>query len=138
MNVDYQATMIAPCGINCGTCWAFFRRERRCPGCIAPSEEGMGTHALTCRIKTCALHVDGPRCDTCRKFPCARLRKLDLRYRTNYGESLVGNLRRLHATGMESHLADDKARFTCASCGASLSVHRNDCPACGFPRNVSH
>jgi rubrerythrin len=89
---------------------------------------------LECRIKNCLDHPAGGRCFQCSAFPCRRERTIEDRYVTRYRESLIGNLRRLQAVGMDRHLADEKARWTCGECGSTMSVHSLLCPVCGRPR----
>lgn len=43
--VSFDKSLIAPCGMNCGTCIAYLRDKNKCPGC---PEAGQ------------ALHIAGP------------------------------------------------------------------------------
>lgn len=130
----YEPYMIAPCGIDCATCAAFVRKKNRCPGCMHPSDDGKGTHALTCSIKNCPKHPAGGRCDECGIFPCATERRIDARYRKNCRESLVGTLLFLHERGIMETLERESKRWTCPNCGSDLSVHRLACANCGWER----
>ncbi|MFA5006637.1 MAG: DUF3795 domain-containing protein [Candidatus Izemoplasmatales bacterium] len=130
----FESYMIAPCGIDCATCAAFSRKKNRCPGCMHPSDEGKGTHALKCSIKNCPKHPAGGRCDECASFPCATERRIDMRYRTSWRESLIGTLSFLHEHGLEKALERERTRWVCPACGSDLSVHALLCPACGRER----
>ncbi len=97
---SFNALLIAPCGINCGRCIAHLRQERRCAGCNS-TVGSKANHCATCKIKNCAESENGAQkfCFTCAKFPCARMRQLDKRYRLKYGTSLIENLERIRDLG---------------------------------------
>ena len=49
-----EAQLIAPCGMNCGICMAYLRKDKRCPGC----HEEDTSKAASCRqciIKNCEI-----------------------------------------------------------------------------------
>jgi len=123
--------LIAPCGINCGTCYAHMRAKKPCPGCIN-DEAAEAPSRRKCIIRNCQDRTDD-QCGACRTFPCARLRDLDKRYRTNYDENLIGNLRRLREQGIETYVEEEKRRWLCGVCGGVRSVHSKECPHCARP-----
>ena len=45
-----DTTLIAPCGMNCGICLAYLRKERKCPGCLGNNSNKPPTR-LNCVIK---------------------------------------------------------------------------------------
>jgi len=126
-----EERFIAPCGMNCALCYAFIREKNRCAGCLVPSEQ-KSNHCRNCSIKNCTLHAgaDIILCYDCPKFPCLKIKRLDLRYRTKYHMSMIENLESIHLLGMSTFLEKEMARWTCASCGAIVSVHRETCPHC--------
>jgi len=123
--------LIAPCGMNCALCYAFIREKNRCEGCLVQTEQ-KSNHCKNCSIKNCEMHTgaDSILCHVCPKFPCARIRKLDLRYRTKYHMSMIENLEYIRSRGMEAFLENEKTRWACSSCGSIITVHRENCPTC--------
>jgi hypothetical protein len=152
--------LIAPCGVDCALCGGFIRIKDRCPGCAGPDDGAKTAHCRSCSIRACAALVgageaplavgdkarsargsalataaaaagrDAALCAACRKFPCARFRSLDKRYRTKYGEDLAANLR-AHAAAPAAFAAAQAALWSCPRCSGRLCAHRPDCPACG-------
>ena len=132
--------LIAPCGMNCGLCIAHLRQRNRCAGC-ALDDPHKAKHCTACYIKNCAemRGLERKYCYECAKFPCLRLRKLDLRYRTKYGMSMIANLEAIRALGMQGFVAEEKKRWRCARCGRVVCVHRAECIYCGHPwRSAAH
>jgi len=78
-----QASLIAPCGMNCGICMAYLREKNRCPGCRGDDASKMPS-CLRCSIKNCeTVKTTGSGfCYECPTGPCRRLKQLDKRYRT--------------------------------------------------------
>ena len=144
--VVMKSELIAPCGINCTTCVAYFgytmsgaKRKHSCPGCRSGKQEG-GAQRLqrkSCAFlkKHCAhLANDNIRfCFECTDYPCIHLRKLDDRYRKNYKMSLIENLNFIRDNGMEKFLNNQKERYRCPSCGATICIHTNMCYCCSPP-----
>ena len=129
-------TMIAPCGMNCGLCIGRLRERNRCPGCNG-NDTNKPKHCVVCRIKHCS-ETDARAqkfCFQCAKFPCARLRQLDKRYRTKYGMSMIENLKSIQELGLKGFVTREKDRWKCPECGGVLCVHRKDCIYCGHIRN---
>ena len=130
-SVKSDSTMIAPCGMNCGSCIAFLRDKNRCYGCRINSSDKISR--VQCIIKNCKSLAETTTkfCYDCGKFPCARMKQLDKRYRTKYKTGLIENLLMIKENGMESFLQFETKRRTCTNCGAALSVHRFACLKCG-------
>ncbi len=63
-----------------------------------------------------------------------RLRKLDRRYRTKYGMSMLENLAHIKALGTAAFVRREKVRWLCPSCGGTLCVQRRQCVHCGSVR----
>ena len=130
-----QIRMIAPCGMDCALCIGHLREKKRCPGCHDRHDAAKPPHCVACAIKTCAVPGHPNRyCFECPRFPCRRLRQLDLRYRTKYGMSMIGNLEAIRAFGIRKFVAQEKKKWACPECGHSLCVHRDACLRCGHPR----
>jgi len=138
--------MIAPCGINCAICVAYFgftksgaKRKHTCSGCRSRNKEG-GEKLLQrekCAFlkKHCELLAnDKVRfCFECTEYPCAHLRKLDDRYRKNYNMSMIENLNFIRDRGMKKFLHAQSKKYQCPSCGGTICVHTNRCYNCSIP-----
>jgi len=128
-----RATMIAPCGMNCGTCLAFLREKNRCWGCRGTDELKPG-YCVECIIATCG-HLKKTKAKFCSSkcpdFPCKRLKALDRRYRTKYQMSMLENLQRIEEKGIRAFVKSERKRWTCPECGGTICVHRDHCPGCG-------
>jgi hypothetical protein len=132
-NIHFNADLIAPCGINCGTCMAYLREKKnRCHGC-RHADLNIPVSRQSCKIKNCEnlAKTESKLCVECQKFPCARMKKLDKRYKTNYHTSLIQNLVTIKETSMESFLANEIRKWSCPNCGAIVSIHRETCLKCG-------
>lgn len=130
-----QARMIAPCGMNCALCVGHLRDKNRCPGCNDRRGELRPATCRHCRIKECTEQGHPNKfCFECPEFPCRRLRQLDQRYRTKYGMSMLANLEAIRTFGIRKFVVQEKKKWACPACGATLCVHRNECPQCGHPR----
>jgi hypothetical protein len=129
--VAFEKSMIAPCGMNCGSCIAYMRQKNRCPGCW---EEDKTKHkaCVQCSIKNCAhlKKTDSKFCFDCPNYPCRRLKQLDKRYSTKYRTSFLENLMMIKENGIDYFLAFETKRRTCPNCGSSLSVHKGNCLVC--------
>jgi hypothetical protein len=129
--LTFDISLIAPCGMNCGTCIAFLRERNRCPGCRIYSADKAIT-VQRCIIKKCAFleNTTSKFCYECEKLPCKRLKQLDKRYRTKYRTSFLENLMTIKENGIDNFLAFESKRRTCSNCGSVLSVHRDKCLNC--------
>jgi hypothetical protein len=131
--MNFSEALIAPCGMNCGTCIAFLRTKNRCPGCRVQWDD-QSKSRLACRIKNCPhlAEAESKFCYDCPGFPCRRLKQLDRRYRTKYRTGFIENLLMIRDGGMENFLTFESARRRCPGCGSVVSVHRDHCPACNL------
>lgn len=127
MNTD----SIAPCGINCATCYMYLRKKNTCSGCrsdIATKRE----YCAKCSIKNCKLadETASKVCHECSEFPCKRLKQLDNRYLTKYKVSLIGNLQHIKSSGLQNFLESEREKWRCNNCGGTICVHRGVCLHC--------
>lgn len=125
--------LIAPCGINCRVCRAYDREKNACPGCRG-DDVLKAKSCVVCHIKNCEKLVDGNLryCFECGDFPCARLVHLDKRYRTKYGTSVIDNLRNIKTNGIRKFIETENQKWTCPKCGSMMSMHKPECPSCGY------
>lgn len=124
--------LIAPCGLNCALCHGYQREKNKCGGCN--SDNVHPGYCTSCIIKNCLEKGDDHTriCGTsCEKFPCKRLKDLDKRYRTKYGESCLENIALIETNGFEALVALDSVRWKCPVCGELLCCHRPNCLNCG-------
>ncbi len=127
-----NASLIAPCGMNCRLCIAYVRERNPCPGCRQDDRVKPITR-YTCRIKKCRklTQCKARYCLGCDTFPCDRLKHLDKRYRTTYGMSMIENLACIGESGVRCFVAKEKEKWTCPACGEILCVHKPMCLSCG-------
>ena len=124
--------LIAPCGMNCGICMAYLRKERSCTGCRVDDTE-KSAYLIKCIIRNCEVikTSESGFCFECAKYPCRRLRQLDKRYRTKYAMSMVENLESIKRNGLATFVEEEKERWCCSKCGGVICVHRGYCYDCG-------
>ena len=125
-----SATMLAPCGINCGVCYVHLKNKKPCLGCRG-EDEAQPAHCRVCKIKTCAMEQGVHFCSQCASFPCKTIKQLDKSYRQRYQVSLIDNALRLQALGTDSFLFEERAKWLCAECGGVISLHDRFCSECG-------
>ncbi len=129
--VTFDKFLIAPCGMNCGTCIAYLRGKNRCSGCrIYAADKAISIQR--CIIPKC-IYLDKTAskfCYDCEKYPCKRVKQLDKRYRTKYKTSFIENLIMIKEDGIDNFLIFESKRRTCPNCGSVLSVHRDQCLIC--------
>ena len=118
--------------MNCSLCLAFIRDKNQCPGCNGTDTDKRKS-CLSCIVKLCEglRGTESGFCYSCESFPCKRLKQLDLRYRTKYGMSMIGNLRTIETVGVDKFVEMERLRWACKKCGTLLCVHRETCPNCG-------
>jgi hypothetical protein len=130
-SVTFDRSMIAPCGMNCGTCIAYMRPKNRCPGCWN-EDKSKHKECAQCIIKNCSLlgETDSKFCYDCPKYPCLRLKQLDKRYRMKYRTGFLDNLMIIKHNGIDYFLAFETVRRKCPGCQSTLSVHKDHCLVC--------
>lgn len=126
-------SIVAPCGVICDICWGFQREKNKCSGCTA--EGNILSHCAKCSIVRCPEKGGNSHklCSVCPKYPCKRLKALEKRYSTNYGESPMDNFRQISKKGLDQFLLDAEQIWSCPACGKLLSVHRPQCLHCKSP-----
>jgi ribosomal protein S27AE len=129
--VSFDKSLIAPCGMNCGTCIAYLRDKNKCPGCRIYSAD-KAISIQRCIIPKCVYldKTDSKFCYDCDKYPCKRVKQLDKRYKIKYNTSFIENLTMIKEKGIEKFLDFESKRRTCPNCGSILSVHRDYCLIC--------
>jgi len=124
--------LIAPCGMNCGICQAYLRKDRKCPGCHG-EDTNKSASAVNCIIRNCGMvkRSQSGSCFECIKYPCNRLQQLDKRYRTKYSMSMIENLEFIKGNGLSAFVERENKRWLCQKCGGIICVHRGYCFNCG-------
>lgn len=130
-SVIIDRSVIAPCGMNCGSCIGYMRPDNKCYGCWQ-DDEFKRNSCVQCVIKKCDLleKTESKFCYECPKYPCRRLKQLDKRYKTKYHTSFLDNLSMIRDKGIDYFLDFETNRRKCPNCGSTLSVHRDNCLDC--------
>ncbi|MBN1143226.1 MAG: DUF3795 domain-containing protein [Bacteroidales bacterium] len=128
---SFDPALIAPCGINCGTCLAYLRAKNRCGGCRIPADP-KPKHCVQCSILNCVhlAETTSGFCYDCVKYPCQRMKQLDKRYRKSYNMSLLENLNLIKELGINRYIVQENAKWRCPTCGGTICVHRGYCLSC--------
>lgn len=127
-----QGKLIAPCGMDCGICYAHLRENNSCPGCRYFNKEEPVSIAR-CKIRNCE-NIKGDKinfCFECDDFPCKQVKSLDKRYRTKYNMSEIENLKYIKEFGIEKFVEKEKTKWSCKKCGGIICVHKKICSRCG-------
>jgi len=134
--VKFKKVLIAPCGMNCGSCLAYLREKKRCPGCRIFSAD-KAVSVKRCIIQKCTYleKTNSKFCYECEKFPCKRMKQLDKRYRIKYRTGLIENLLMIKENGVVHFLDFESKTRTCLNCGSTLCVHKNFCLTCKIEFN---
>jgi hypothetical protein len=119
----FKAELIAPCGMNCGTCIAFFgytmngkKRKHTCKSCRMRKTDCAFIKKKCLKLATKEIEY----CFECYDYPCKNLSILDKRHRTNYEVSLIKNLEFIQANGIQEFLRNEEERWKCPSCGSHM------------------
>ena len=130
---DFSEELIAPCGMNCRICLAYFgyhlsgdKRKMKCPGC-KPRDKNCAFIKKHCKKLT---KKELEYCYECNDFPCEQLKKLDSRYRKRFDMSMIDNLRFIKEKGMDAFLESQVERYKCPICNGVVCVHNNICYSC--------
>ena len=133
MRENIGAKLIAPCGINCGTCIAFFgytmsgkKRKYSCSGCWSRERPCAFIKRRCKKFANKLIQY----CFECADFPCGTLETLDKRYREKYGLSLVENLEYIQKKGIKEFLKNEHEKWKCPKCGGLVCVHNKKCYTC--------
>jgi len=133
MNENSRTQLIAPCGMNCGTCIAFFgftmsgkKRKHPCTGCWSRERPCAFIKKKCNKLRNNKLQY----CFECTDFPCVTLKTLDKRYTEKYGLSVVENLEYIQKNGIKEFLKYEQERWQCPICGGLICVHNKKCYTC--------
>jgi hypothetical protein len=129
--MNISPNLIAACGMNCGICMAYLREKKPCGGCNSSLSQ-KAKHCSVCHMRNCDNKPEPSSfCYECKKYPCARLKQLDKRYRTKYNMSMIDNLEKIRQIGLQEFVAIENSRWACPGCGNPICVHRHKCISCG-------
>jgi hypothetical protein len=133
MSKAFDAELIAPCGMNCGICVAFFgytmrgrRRKHPCIGCRSRDKPCAFIKKHCDKLATKQIEY----CFECPGFPCENLKTLDNRYIEKYGMSMIENLKYIQTSGIQQFLRNERERWKCPVCGGVVCVHNRICYTC--------
>ena len=134
MKNKIDPVLIAPCGMNCAICSGYLSYSNnlkisKCIGC-RPRNKQCAYIKKQCKNGPELLKGEIDFCYRCPLFPCDRLVKLDKRYRTDYGMSMIENLKFIKKNGIEKFIQSQYRKYRCKKCGGLKSVHNNKCFKC--------
>lgn len=124
-----DASMFAPCGMNCKVCYRHCYHKKPCDGCLR-GDAGKPGHCRKCGIKDCAKGKSLSYCFECSDFPCRLIKNIEKSYNKRYQTSLIENSRLVHQHGIEQFMKQQKERYTCPICGGIISIHDKECSQC--------
>ena len=129
--MNTNSKLIAPCGMNCGLCYAYLRDKNKCPGCRFLKKD-IPISIDNCKIRNCDNIKDNKLnyCFECDFFPCKNLKHLDKRYRTKYNMSEIENLNFIKEKGIKKFLINQDKKWSCPKCGKKICVHKGKCIFC--------
>mgnify|MGYP006296904291 FL=1 len=132
-NDKFTEELIAPCGMNCRICIAYFgytvngnKRKMNCIGC-KPKDKSCAFLKKYC-TKLRKNEIDY--CYECKDFPCSYLEKIDSLYQKRYDMSMIENLEYIRAHGMNEFLRQQQEKYLCPECGDVICVHNGICYSC--------
>jgi catechol 2,3-dioxygenase-like lactoylglutathione lyase family enzyme len=132
-NDKFTEELIAPCGMNCRICIAYFgytvngnKRKMKCIGC-KPKDKSCAFLKKYC-TKLRKNEIDY--CSECKDFPCSYLEKIDSLYQKRYDMSMIENLEYIRAHGMNEFLRQQQEKYRCPECGGVICVHNGICYSC--------
>ena len=133
----FDPVLIAPCGMNCGTCLGYLREKNKCTGCRLKSASKTPSR-VNCTILNCShlAETASKFCYECLKYPCKRMLQLDKRYRTKYKTSLMENLGRIRDLGLEAFAESEHEKWLCPRCGGTICIHAGCCMKCTPKRSI--
>ena len=135
----FDPQLIAPCGMNCAICSAYLAWKNdlpkvrgkisHCPGC-RPRKKQCSFVIKQCpddrKLKKGAIAF----CFECTMFPCPGLDRLDRKYQTRYGMSMIANLKEIKKDGLAKFVKSQVKKHACPACGALRSIHSGKCYVC--------
>ena len=126
-----KTKLIAPCGMNCGICYAYLRDKNKCPGCRFLITE-MPISIARCKIRNCdyVKSEEVKFCFKCPDYPCKNLKNLDKRYRTKYNMSEIENLEYIKKNGVRKFVEKEQGKWQCKTCKGVVCVHKGYCLVC--------
>ena len=122
---------VGMCGVNCAPASCY--RNGTCLGCRSGNHDQKRISKWKCRIRTCVLTKNLGHCGECEEFPCAIRRRLDKKYRENYGIDLHTNIRVLTRIGPAGWCLRQQSEYTCPVCKGTIDPYKHTCYECGIP-----
>jgi hypothetical protein len=130
---DFSEELIAPCGINCRICIAYFgytmsgkKSKKQCIGCNPSGKSCAHLKKYCAKLRKKEIEY----CYECSDFPCEHLQRIDTAYRDRFYVSLVANLEYIRDNGMKKFLQEQEERYKCPSCQEVICVHNGKCYSC--------
>ena len=126
-----EATLIAPCGFNCGICKSHLRKYKSCLGCNHEERKKQRCPFQLC--ETIKTNQSGF-CFDCEQFPCKKLKSLDTKHKEREDVSMIENLLYIKKYGMQDFLKSEEEKWKCPECGGVICVGALNisCSSCGL------
>ena len=131
--LQFDESMLAPCGMNCTVCYmhaAPRKYGKACIGCFG-GDANKPQHCRKCAIRQCAFEKGLTQCHLCEDMPCRLIKNLDKSYRKRYRVSLIENMEAIRKNGVSRFLENERGRWTCLQCDGLVSLHDGVCSDCG-------
>lgn len=125
---------LAPCGVFCGACPSL---NKTCAGCASQNRDQKRISKWACKIRVCCYeNKQLSFCIQCDEFPCKVFsKKLLTKYQDNpkfkYRHEIPTIFPQVYNENVEIHLAAQRQRWTCPTCGGIISFHHYTCSTCG-------
>jgi len=126
--------LIAPCGMNCAICSRYLAyvnnlKRSQCIGC-RPKNKRCAYLFKKCTGINNTSKGDAVFCFECGQYPCEQIKRIDARYRNNYGMSMINNLEYIKDKGIGKFIKEQYKKYRCAKCGGLISIHNGKCFRC--------
>lgn len=131
-----HAELIAPCGMNCAICSRYLAginnlRRSHCSGCRPGNKRCLYLFEKCEGINTSIKGTATARfCFDCDRYPCPHIKRMDKRYRINYGMSVKDNLEDIKSGGVQRFAAKQYRKYHCSKCDGLVSIHNRKCFKC--------
>ena len=124
-----EASMFAPCGMNCMVCYKHSCHKKPCAGCLGSDTE-KPEHCRKCKIINCIKEKGLLYCFECTDYPCKQMKSIEKSYNTRYGTSLMKNSQAVKEAGLAEFMRRQHIEYTCPVCGGIVSIHDAKCSEC--------
>jgi hypothetical protein len=125
---------LAPCGVFCGAYPSF---NKTCLGCPSENTTQKRTSKWGCKIRTCCYEEKQINCcGHCSQFPCDTINKKLINSHAGetafkYRHEISENITKFRELGVKEYLQYQKERWSCPSCGGTVTFYHYKCSQYG-------